>query len=278
MPFRQAFVITTEPLRILSWDKSRIALQVVSIPSDILISGAFGYGQYSLVAMRTLDTMDHKNGQLLSESVAQAVGVPITGTIITESQSSDRPVLESLKKIFSWRSIGVRIVGRIGTTVSLSDWIHLVFMVHALGTDDIEVLNLTSAVNDLVRPDGTTVHVLDSEKVDYIVGNTLHDARLRNENKTVTIINTTMVFGIGSKVARMINRFGIQVVSVGNEAQAITHCELATDNRTRSSLTYKFLKVYFKCRDTDVAGDSAVSDITIRLGSSIAELFDTRGE
>mgnify|MGYP001612853930 FL=1 len=273
VPFRQAFVIATDPMRIISWDTTRTALQVVSMPSDILISGAFGYGQYALSAIQTLDTLDHKNGMLLSQSVSQAVGMPITGAIFTKSFPPDTPVLDTLKRHFSWRSIGQRLVGRVGTTVSFSDWIHIVLLVHTLGTDDVEVLNLATAVTQMSRPDGVTVRVLDPQKVDYILGNSFHDTKLRNENKTVTIINTTTVFGIGSHIARMVNRFGIQVVSVGNQTEQIDNCQLETDKKTKNSLTYQFLKAYFRCSETLGLGESEVSDITLRLGTRVGAMF-----
>ena len=55
--------------------------RVSLIPKDILIDGVFGYGQYSLSALSALDALDHKNGFLI-QSVAQAVGVPISGAIL----------------------------------------------------------------------------------------------------------------------------------------------------------------------------------------------------
>ena len=98
VPFRQAFVVTTNPMRIISWDRQRTAMQIVSLPKDILIDGAFGYGQYSLSALSALDALDHKNGLLLIQSVAQAVGVPISGAIFVDSTESEASALDSLKK------------------------------------------------------------------------------------------------------------------------------------------------------------------------------------
>lgn len=276
VPFRQAFVLSSDPMRIISWDKDRLAMQIVSLPADILISGALGYGQYSLGALSTLDTLDHKNGLLLGQSVAQAFGIPIKGVIFLDAMAVQPSVVSSLKKQFSWRSLVSRLFGRVGTTVSFADWIHIVFVVHALGTDDIELVDLSTAVSDVVRPDGVSVRVFDQQKADYIIGNTLHDAKLRNENKTVTIINTTTSIGIGSQVARMINRFGIQVVSVGNDAEMIANCQLQTmDQKIKTSLTYQFLKAYFGCSEKVLVEDGEVSDITLRLGTEFATLFQT---
>lgn len=275
VPFRQAFVVTANPMRIISWDRQRTAMQIVSIPTDILIDGAFGYGQYSLSALSALDALDHKDGSLLVQSVSQAVGVPISGAIFVDSTESEASVLDSLKIIFSWRSIGGRVLGRIGTTISVSDWIHIVLILHTLGTDNVEVLDLSSAVSDIVRADGVLIRILDPQKVDYILGNSLHDGKMRDENKTITIINTTSIVGIGSSIARIIGRFGIQVVSVGNESLKIVQCELETDKRTKLTKTYLFLKSYFGCEEKLLSGEeddeSSVSDITLRIGSSNAK-------
>lgn len=271
VPFRQAFVVTTNPMRIISWDRQRTAMQIVSLPKDILIEGAFGYGQYSLTALEALDVLDHKDGLLLIQSVAQAVGVPISGAIIVDSTESEASALDSLKKIFSWRSIAGRVFGRIGTTISVSDWIHIVLILHALGTDDVEVLDLSSATGDVARADGVVIRILDPQKVDFILANSLHDAKIRDENKTITIINTTSIVGIGSSIARIISRFGIQVVSVGNQSQQIVQCELETDKSTKLTKTYQFLKSYLGCEEKLLNGESGVSDITLRIGSSYAE-------
>lgn len=268
VPFRQAFVVTTNPTRIISWDRQRTAMQIVSIPKDILLDGAFGYGQYSLTALEALDVLDHKDGLLLVQSLAQAVGVPISGAIFVDSTELETSALDSLKKIFSWRSIGGRVFGRIGTTISVSDWIHIVLILHALGTDDVEVLDLTSATTEVSRADGVMVRILDPQKVDFILGNSLHDAKIRDENKTITIINTTSIVGIGSNIARILSRFGIQVVSVGNESQQIVQCELETDKYTKLTKTYQFLKSYLGCEEKLSSGESGVSDITLRIGSS----------
>lgn len=274
-PFRQAFVVSTDPVRIISWDSSKTAMHVVSIPSEILIQGALGYGQYALSALKTLDGLDHKQGILFSESIGQALGVPISGTVFpTVMLKADVKPLDALKKVFSWGSIGKRLFHRIDTTASLADWIHIVFVIHTLGESDVEILNLASAVSDTTRPDGITVHVLDPQKVDYILGNNLNDIRLRQENKTVTIINTTNVLGIGSQIARMMNRFGIQVVSVGNQAELIEQCQLETDKKTKKSLTYQFLKAYYQCTEKSISSESDVSDIILRLGSKNAEKFE----
>jgi len=272
VPFRQAFVVTTNPMRIISWDRQRTAMQIVSIPKDILIDGAFGYGQYSLTALEALDVLDHKDGVLLVQSLAQAVGVPISGAIFVDSTESEASALDSLKKIFSWRSIAGRVFGRIGSTISVSDWIHIVLILHALGTNDAEVIDLSSATSDVVRADGMVIRILDPQKVDFILGNSLHDANIRSENKTITIINTTSIVGIGSSIARIISRFGIQVVSVGNESLKVVQCELETDKSTKLTKTYQFLKSYLGCEEKLLSGeDSGVSDITLRIGSSQAE-------
>ena len=272
-PFRQAFVVTTDPMRIITWDKKRTAVQIVSVPSDILIDGALGYGQYALSALWTLDTLDRHNGILLSNSVAQALGIPITDVIFTDMPNSEFPVLDSMKKLFSWSSIARRLFGRVGTTISVSDWVHIVFIVHTLRTDDMEVLDLSMATADVLRPDGTVVRVLDPQKVDYILGNSLHDQALRNENKTVTIINTTSVIGIGSSLARIINRFGIQVVSVTTESEIIDTCQIQTDKKTRESLTFQFLKMYLLCEEKISDDISGQSDITLRIGSAFASAY-----
>ena len=139
--------------------------------------------------------------------------------------------------------------GRIGTTISVSDWIHIVLILHALGTDDVEVLDLKSATSDVVRADGGWSGCLIIKKSGLYLEKFTSRRKNGSENKTVTIINTTAIVGIGSSIARIISRFGIQVVSVGNESLKIVECELETDKSTKLTKTYQFLKSYLGCEE-----------------------------
>lgn len=273
--YRQAFVLTTDPVRIISWEKQRIAMQIVSIPKNVEISGVLGYGKYSLSAMQSLDLMDRKNGILLGQSLSQTTGIPIKGVIFTDEKTiQGESELSTLRRIFSWSSIVSRLIGRVGESIPFTDWMHIVFAVHSLGSDDLQVLDLSLAVSDSTRPDGEVIQVMDPLKVDYILGNALHDARIRNEYKTLTIINTTTVLGIGANLARIVNRFGIQVVSVDSESEPLTSCQIQTNKQTKNTLTYQFLKEYLHCDEQLISDDdNGVSDITLRIGTSFASLF-----
>jgi hypothetical protein len=74
---RITFVIATSPMSLWSCDHDITECIVLNIPSEMAVDAVHGYGVYSLEALWKLGAMDKQSGSVLSESIGDALGVPV---------------------------------------------------------------------------------------------------------------------------------------------------------------------------------------------------------
>lgn len=272
-PFRQSTILVGSSIYIVSWDAAREQVVVVDIPDSVVIEGTRGYGKYPLLSLLKLDTIDHHGGKVFTESLSDALGLPLVGmTQISQSNPTEESV-ELLRHVFSWKSlldIGAH------HSVSWSTWASWVLAARSLKADQVETVHAKQALADQSQPDGSIVSILDAQRFDYLYGSLFTDTRMRTEGITVSVYNTTGVPTIGQRAARILSQLGVSVVTVGNDETALSNCVLSGTEASLRSTTASFIRSYFHCQTKKIEEAQGTSDLSLQLGTDYSSIFAPR--
>jgi len=270
-------VVATSPMSVWSWNTTDNTFIVLTIPSDDVIDALYGYGNYSLDALWRLGFIDQKEGVLLSDSLSDTLGIPISWYIGAKAQTL-AGVSDALgygKTLFSLSNIFPFMGRRYQSNMPISLFIAFSRVLTAARPDtihEIDVGNL-DVVNAELLPDGTTRKVLSPDFLDHALGGIFESDVIRAEGLTVALYNTTSVPALGNRASRLLSNAGILVVTVGNDQHLINQCELTGGAKPLSSKTALYITSLFHCRKI-VSQDGARADLMIRLGTDFAKRFE----
>ncbi len=273
-PYRQTIVIAGNPAHILSLNASKTGIILIDVPEETVISAVKGYGAYSVRSLTTLDGIDKHYGSLISGSISNAFGIPVSWYVAPSDISSGAGSVEMIRRVFSWGSILRRLSGKLETSIPMSTWVHFVWALRFIPADAVKVIDIRPAIVPLTSPDGGIVMTLDESKLDFLLQSELYDTGLRAENLTVAVYNTTDVASVGLRASRQLSRLGVQLVFVGNaEQHPRTSCVLSGSDTALKSKTAKFIRSYFRCKESaerSQTGKETGADLVVELGSDYA--------
>ncbi|MEK7533434.1 MAG: LytR C-terminal domain-containing protein [Patescibacteria group bacterium] len=275
-PYRQTIVIAGSPTHILSVNAAKSNVTLIDIPEDTVISAVKGYGNYSVRSLITLDGIDTHHGTLVTASLSDAFGIPISWYVAPTDSFAGNGTVDMVRRLFSWGSIGRMLIGKIDTSVPISTWISLVWMLRFIPADAVEIVDVGPAIVPMQLPDGGSAPTLDESKLDFVLQNRLVDTGLRPENLTVAMYNTTQIASVGLRASRQLSRMGIQLVFVGNEDSALSRCVITGSDAALRSKTAQFIRSYFQCEEKEERGNigkGTGADLIVELGSDYASQY-----
>lgn len=270
-------LVASDPVTVWSWNTRDTTFTVVTMPSDLVITGLHGYGQYSLEALWKLGFIDKKNGFLLSDSVEEAIGVP--GMLyIGKKGDSLQPAADPVSfgtNLFSYRTLFSYLTGRLLTNIPFSTFLSMIKSVSSVRPDKIHRMDLTS---DIVAssenlPDGSMRNVFDPMKSDVVLEHTFQDDAVRQERYTTTIYNTTSTPALGNRMARLLSHMGVFVLSVSNDTPDVGRCTVEASVEVLKSETVRTIVGVLGCRPKEKTLDGR-TDIIVRVGSDYAKIFN----
>ena len=186
------------------------------------------------------------DGEAKNFNISRFLGIPIDGFVKASFLETNGEVTSLMSGIF----FGYK---DIKTNLNLVD----IFRLYLLGR--------TTPLNNIV-----TLHIsnsFESVKVDKIVAKLFKDEQIEKENQTVEIINTTLVSGLGGRLARLITNMGGNVIQVSTE----------NNSQKKSIIFYNGKKNYTIEKLSKALGfltsemkKQSIADITIVIG------FDNR--
>lgn len=264
---RTTIVVAGDPVTVLSWDGERRKLGVITIPGDVRIDGVYGTGQLPLVSLLKLEELDGGKKGLFIHSLSDALGVPIEDVIRDRGPLDTHGAIGSLSPFSQtgWQWEG---------GLSLPARFHLWWIFKNLRPDVIWSVNLQDqgVFRDTDLADGSGIRVFNNERFDTALGSLLESDSIRREMYRVLIVNTTSATGLGGRVARVLERAGMAVASVENDASPQDGCSVHVEKDLRQSHAVLFIQKTYGCTLSPDRGDVRV-DITVRLGGANAKNY-----
>lgn len=274
---RETYILVSDPMIVASWSTADRTLTLISVPSDIAAEGTHGYGTYSLAAFWRLGEIEKKDGTVLAESVSEAFGVPVDGYIGPKNGPFDYSdsSLATAKAAFSMKNVIGVIGGRYRTNIPLEKFISLAWLLNFSRPDRVKLYDFTSntssVAQDLVLPDGSTLRLLDPQRVDSQLKTIFEDESVRRESVTVAVYNTTDMPSLGNRVGRLLTNIGVSVVTVGNDTPEVDTCTITGSDQALKSKSAQVIIIVLGCKR--VIGDVSRADLVIRIGKTYAKRF-----
>lgn len=257
-------VIVGDPVTVLSWDKKNNTFTILSLPSDTTIEAVHGYGQYSLESLWKLGDIEGKAGTVLAQSMEELLAVPLRGYIGGKNhtllpKTDPRAIV---KEIFSLGLLN----GTYATNISPASFWSLSWAISRSHPEDFRIIDLSTSVVDRTLPDGSIVHMADTNRMDQKIGEGFEDEAIRKEAISIAVLNTTSVPSLGTRVARLMGHVGMLVITVGNDRPTIAGCTMHGVKKMLASQTARMVRELYGCEQKDQAeGDRA--DLTVRIGT-----------
>ncbi len=274
-PFRTTVLLVGNPMLVASWDGRKKHVTVIELPSAITISGMRRVGEYSLESLWKLGELDTKNKALLADSLGETLGVVIPwyhGPKIGELP--DQPVAEtSIRKMFSIGNALALVMGRYRSNLPLQTFLPLALATQGLRTEAFEKLDVgkTSAIVQKELADGTTLGLLDMDRLDVVLGTRLEEEDVRVESLRVMVYNTTTMPTLGRRMERRISRAGALVVGIGNDSPTVGRCIILGRREALNSKTVRYIAHFYSCSVKE--GETSRSDIEVRVGEEFEKRF-----
>ena len=262
---RETYVIVSDPMIVLSWNPAEKELTRILFPSDIAADGTHGYGTYTLAAFWRLGEIDKKDGTVLSETLSEALGIPIDGYIGSKNNTLLSPFIFSLKNI----------LGAYRTNIPLTKFIQLAWELDIQRPNRVNTYDFSnnpSAISQLVQlPDRSTQWILDPQRIDAQLASVFEDDAARKESVSAAVYNTTGMPSLGNRVGRLLTNLGVSVVTVGNDTPEIKTCTLTGSAAILKSKSAAIIMSVLGC--TSMVGETSRADLILRVGSSYAKRF-----
>lgn len=184
------------------------------------------------------------------KSLTNVSGIPSDARVYTKSIRVDDTVPQQLKTLL-FRLPDAK------TTLTLIDLLRLYTFSQTVQTGDTENIQID-------KPEGIV-------KVEALLDEHFLDNQMREDNKTIQIINASGISGMGSSVEKTINRIGAAVIDVqtARKEEATTKIEFTTDE----TYTIQKMRKLFHVPIQKIEGER-ISDIIITLGKDKPLLVD----
>ena len=250
-------LVGSDPVVIWSWDREAETFTVITLPAG-LATDAPGYGRYSLESLWKLGFIDKKDGSVLARGLTDALAIPIPWFI---GETGD-----GFRQTTRFSPFQKKVTNMPFLTF-LSFW----WEVSRARPDAVETIDFVgnAPVAKETLPDGSVRQYIDPERADEMLKGQFEDERIRAENLTVGVYNTTNTPALGTSAARLLTTQGVLVVTVGNSEPEIQECRVEGSELSLQTRTASVIEELLGCTK-NATGSEARVDLTVRLGSDYA--------
>jgi hypothetical protein len=275
IPTRIGIAIVGSPTVVLSYDPIRKSLLGVSIPPDVTVDVVRGYGMYPVSSVWKLDSLDKRGGVVFTETLEEAIGIPIHFYIDAPYQNPSTKIEDHIQRTLSMTSVLKMLLDKKRTNIPPAMIVDLMRSYQSMSPTDMVFFDLdtTSVFVDGALADGSNVKKIDSEKMALLLGTYAEDARIRREDLRVAVFNTTKTPGLAQKVARVMEKTGFHVVTIANnEKFQPTQCVVQAKKDFFKTVTVQTLVWLYGCSKGEET-DMSSSDVTLILGTHFEKRF-----
>jgi len=276
IPTRIGVVIIGNPTIVFSYDQTRNAITAVSIPSDVYVDVVKGYGSYPISSVWKLDQMDKRRGFLLTETMEEAIGIPIRYFINSEfSENGSAGIGDQLNTTFSFFSCIRLFFQKSKTNIPPGILFELSRTVRDMNPTDMTFFDLShqSVFVDSALADGVNVKKIDQGRLTLLLGTHAEDSEIRKENLRIAVFNSTKSSGLAQKATRIMEGLGFHVNSIANiETMKPSACIIKGKKEIFKTTTVQTLKWVYGCVLLEDVQDSQ-NDISFIIGTDFEKRF-----
>ncbi len=229
------FIVKTKGIALVSFDPSQDKITIIDLPASTFIDTAHGFGQWQLGSVYDLGQSSALSGsRLLELSLTNFFGLPIEGMMDFSGKPAEltsQGIVDMLRK----NPLSVLdLLPNVKSDFTPFELLRIKMALAGVRYDGISEIDLsqTGALDMSKLADGTTVYVADPQKMDSLLS-VLADPKIKNEHQTIAVFNATDHSQLGSKVARLINNLGGNVIIVANFDSKIKQT-IVTGNKSQT--------------------------------------------
>lgn len=260
-------VINSQPLVVVSLNRSNGEVMVIKIPGNTMISVSGGYGQYPAVSVWALAKQEGHGTGLVTRSFREFLGIPIDlavdvgGEVLSDNDETE--LVKDSQRIVWECMVGKRGCGEVDKIKLMGIWL----ATRKIAPGKVVYLPIESMPGTKTDqlPDGLSILEADINGIDLFVSRYAVDERIKNEGLAIGVYNAAGYPGLATKASRILTNLGGRVLVVEDWEERLSSCELRSAEDVRVSFTYRLVKDVFDCRDGKVNGEDEV-DLTVLIG------------
>lgn len=244
------------------------SLDVIEVPDTLKIDTIYGYGQYSSSALYGLMKLEKHNMSFLTQTMAFQFGIPVEHVVMSNEKKQEVNI-DLLANSF-WNQMLFKEVSTFSYLDRVKAWWYLTHV----RKDKMTSIDMLSS--GLIHGDE-----LDIVKCDQIISQVFPDPKIREEQISVAIVNTTDEAKLGTRLGRIFFNMGINVVRVTDSKDTYEKTRIVYSyNDHKNFLATKIIQNIFVISKDNVFKDSQVAeeyraDLVLLVGEDIAKVFRT---
>ncbi|HUV46968.1 MAG TPA: LytR C-terminal domain-containing protein [Candidatus Bathyarchaeia archaeon] len=251
-------------------------LNIISLPSDLVVETARGYGQYQLKNIFSLGQMQkYGGGELLQISLQQFFSVPIDAYLVKTSGRSFKINRESLEKGKLTSIFFCLVRGKCKTNLSWGDLLRLQSRIAKLKLNELKLINIeeTSLYKKDKLADGTEISTIKQSLIDEFVQKYFSDKGFLDDGLKISILNATNFSGLAKKAGGLLKNIGGEIVSSQDADEASEDSVIyLSDKENKESYTLKRISKIFRIKKIEYSQEIR-GDVCLVLGKEYLKIF-----
>jgi len=215
------------------------------IPGETMVKVGFGFGEYRLGKVAQLGELEKKPGLILTRTVQDLLGLPITG----------------------WK---------IGKKSNLTWWdrIRLAWFEKFIAEEKEEIdLGNSLAWQEGFLGDQTRIFRVNNSFLDQVLHEQVFNQKLAEESLSVAVLNASGIDGVANSISRLASNLGVEVRLVSNAPlQEFSEIKMS-ESKLKSSMTVKNISQALGINFIEVVDILEYrSDVVIVIGQDYTKL------
>jgi len=255
-------VFDSLPVLIASFGSYDHEVNFLLIPEGTFIETTHGYGSCRAESISRLGKINNRGGEFLSESLQNYLGLPLDSYILSSSSLVFENNPTSLK---SYLLANFSFFSRVREEASLNNWdlLRLWWYLKKANLNKFNIINLsdTPASEEITLADGSKAIKIDPNRLELLITQFFSDNKIKEEDLSISILNSTEHAGLASQMANLIKNIGGQIIKIGEVTTVLKsddyNCEIRSAKEYKNSYTVRKISKIFNCRWT---GDDLLSE------------------
>lgn len=216
-------ILRTPAISIFSYNPKEEKVVIVNLPDETFLPLSRDFGSWQLRAVYGLG-----GAELLKDSLAAFLGIPIDGFLDLTALKSQKPALQIVENVRKNPVGGLDFASLMKTDLTAWELLKLKLGINGVRFDKVEDIDLVkyNVLDSSNLSDGTQIYTADPVKLDNILSK-LADPTIVSEHKSIAVFNATDHPQLAQKWARLITNLGGNVIITSNAKKKLKNTQVA---------------------------------------------------